>query len=224
MLFGTGKNFLSATIILLFVFSYACSQKKEEKTMSAAEHRERAFAFIQEGNVAQAIQEQIKAVELDGNNAQLLIELCGFYLDANDLKNARITAEKITAMDNKNAWGHSLYAEVLEKSGEEKKGLEERKIASELDKENLLFLTNLGIAQENSGDNASAKITYEQVINKNPKFIYALVRLGLLEDELGNKQKAVELLEKAVTLSSTEIDDEAFKESARKKLSELKKN
>lgn len=224
MRFGTGRKILSSAIILLSVVSFACSQKKEEKKMSAAEHREKAFIFMQEGKTAQAIQEQVKAVELDGSNAQLLIELCGFYLDANDLKNARITAEKIIAADDKNVWGHSLYAEVLEKSGEEKKGLEERKIASELDKENPLFLTNLGIAQENSGDNAAAKITYEQVINKNPRFIYALVRLGLLEDELGDKQKAVELLEKAVMLPSAEVDDEGFKESARKKLSELKKN
>jgi Tfp pilus assembly protein PilF len=222
MRFGIDKQYLIIFTALLILFGNACSQTKEKKMVLAKDHNEKALEFIYRGNAKDAIQEQLKAIELDDKNIKFWIEIAGFYLDVDDVKNARNAAEKIIEIDKKNAWGHFLYAEVLEKSGDEKGGFEEIKLACELDNENLLFLTNLGIAQENINDVISAKVTYEKVLNKNPNYIFSLVRLGLLEIDLGNKQKAITLFEEAVKQKPIEIGDESFIKVASDKLAELK--
>jgi tetratricopeptide (TPR) repeat protein len=222
MRFGTGNKGLIILAALLIFFSSACSQSKEEKMKLAEEHHKKALEFVFNGNVKSAIKEQLEAIKLDGENAELWVDLTGFYLEDNDFQKAKNSAEKILLLDSKNAWGHSLYGDILEKLGDEKKGLEYRKLASELDKENPIFLTNYGVALENSGDNNSAKKIYEEVLAKKPTYIYAIVRLALLEDELGNVNKSITLLEKVVNLPAERIDDDNLIETAKSKLLLLK--
>jgi tetratricopeptide (TPR) repeat protein len=222
MLSGTGNKGLIILTALLILFSSACSQSKEEKMKLAEEHHKKALEFVFNGNAKSAIKEQLEAIKLDGENTKLWVDLTGFYLQDNDLQKARNSAEKVLILDSKNAWGHSLYGDILEKLGDEKKGLEYRKLASELDKENPIFLTNYGVALENSGDNSSAKKIYEEVLTKKPNYIYSIVRLALLEEELGNLNKSITLLEKAVNLPAERVDDDNLIETAKSKLLLLK--
>jgi tetratricopeptide (TPR) repeat protein len=222
MLSGTGNKTLIILTALMIFFSSACSQTKEEKMKLAEEHHKKALEFVFNGNVKNAIKEQLEAIKLDGENAELWVDLIGLYLDDNDLEKAKNSAEKAIQLDGKNAWGHSLYGDILEKLGDEKKGLEYRKLASELDKENPIFLTNYGVALENLGDNNLAKKCYEDTLAKHPDFTFALVRLGLLEIDLGHKEKAVVWLEKALQIKPLTQNDENFIKVASDKLAELK--
>jgi tetratricopeptide (TPR) repeat protein len=222
MLSGTGNKGLIILTALLIFFSSACSQTKEEKMKLAKQHHQKALEFVFNGNVKSAIQEQLEAIKLDSENAELWVDLIGLYLDDNDLEKAKNSAEKAIQIDSKNAWGHSLYGDILEKLGKDKEGLEHRKLASELDKENPIFLTNYGVALENLGDNNLAKKCYEDALSKNSNFIFALVRLGLLERDLGNIEKATELLEKAIKTTPVVENDEGFIKFASDKLTELK--
>jgi tetratricopeptide (TPR) repeat protein len=222
MRFGTGKKYLIVLMALLIFFSNACSQTKEEKMKLAEEHHKKALEFVFNGDVKSAIKEQLEAIKLDGENTELWVDLTGFYLEDNDFQKAKNSAEKILLLDSKNAWGHSLYGDILEKLGDEKKGLEYKKLASELDKENPIFLTNYGVALENSGDNISAKKIYEEVLAKKPNYIYSIVRLALLEEELGNINKSISLLEEAVKLPAERVDDDNLIKTAKSKLLLLK--
>ncbi len=223
MLSGTGNKGLIILTALLIFFSSACSQTKEEKMKSAKEYSDKAIDLRYKGDIKGAIQEQLKAIELNQDETELSVNLIGFYLDDGNIEKAKETTEKALNLIPNNAWVNYFYGEVLEKKGDYDKALKYRSKAVELEPTNPLFLSNLGSVQESVGNKVSAKESFKKALQINPNYIFALHRLGQLEEE-DNKKEAIRLFEKIVNIPESQYDlgDENFVEEARKKLNKLK--
>jgi tetratricopeptide (TPR) repeat protein len=220
---GIGKKYLILVTALLIFFSSACSQTKEEKMKLAKDHSNKALELRYKGDVKGAIQEQLKAIELNQDETELSVNLIGFYLDDGNIEKAKETTEKVLNLIPNNAWINYFYGEVLEKKGDYDKALKYRSKAVELEPANPLFLSNLGSVQESIGNKVSAKESFKKALQINPNYIFALHRLGQLEEE-DNKKEAIRLFEKIINMPKSLYDfgDESFVEEASKELNKLK--
>ncbi len=205
--------------LLLNLVTCACSQTKGGKLELAKQHKEKALNLRYEGDIQGAIKEQLKAVELDDKNVELLSNLAGFYLDANEVEKAKQTAEKVVKLDSNSAWGHFLQAESLLKSGETKGALSEYLKAFELQPQNAMFAVSVGALYSELDDKKNEKKYYVKALEINPNYTAAIYNLALLEEEEGNTEKAIYLYEKVLNL---EKEDKEMLRRAREKLEILK--
>jgi tetratricopeptide (TPR) repeat protein len=224
MRFGTDNKGLIILTALLIFFSSACSQTKEEKIKSVKEHSDKALELRYKGDIKGAIQEQLKAIESNQDDAELSVNLIAYYLDDKNTEKAKETAEMALKITPNNAWVNYLYGEILEKNGKYDSALKYRSKAVEIDPENYTFLSNLASVQESLGDKESAKNNFKKALKINPTHIFALHRLGQLEEEYGNEKEAVGLFEKVIGMpeSQYEIGDESFIKDAKERLAKLR--
>ncbi len=63
-------------------------------------------------------------------------------------------------------------------------------------------LTNLGWAQFKLGRLAEARTTFQRALDRNPQYWPALLDLGILESDAGNRMRALELFRQVVEIST----------------------
>jgi tetratricopeptide (TPR) repeat protein len=230
MRFGVESDKLFFLFLLIsFLFLNACGQSKTEKAKLHNEYAKRASELRRNGDLQEAIKEQEKAVSLLPENGKPLTVLAGMYLDLYEqdaskinLEKAREILKKSTELDPKDAIGHKMYSETLERLGDKQGAIKELEIAVEMQPENLDNLVNLGVIQQSVKDNKSATESFEKVLLQNPNYIYALYQYGEAELENKNIEKAKELFGKAIKSSSQSGNtDSRYIELSRKRLEEL---
>jgi tetratricopeptide (TPR) repeat protein len=219
MLFGADKRFVTLfAAALLTWFSSACGQTREAKMNLARQHADKAMELRQKGDIAGAIKAQLEAVELDSKNVEYQRNLIGFYLDANDLKKAKETAEKTLVFAPQDAWVHYLYGEALSGLGDKNGALMQYQKAVNLNPNYPVFMVNLAVIYGELGETGKAREYYEQAIKADPNYATASYNLAILEEAAGNREKAMALYRNVIAL---EREDEEMVSRAREKLQNL---
>ncbi len=75
------KIFIVALIIIAFLITNACGQSQEQKMKMFDAHEEKARNYRIKGNYQAALQEQLKAVELNPENTGSQIILANIYIE-----------------------------------------------------------------------------------------------------------------------------------------------
>ncbi len=223
MRIGTIRSSSFLLLVSFLLITTACAQSEAEKLKLSYQHEDKALELRQKGDIQGAIREQQKAIELNSNDSKPLTVLAGMYIEEKNWQKVKDVSSKAVKLNPKDAWAHYLLAQALDNLGNNQESLKERRIASDLEPDNTLFLVNLGVAQELSGDNKAARESYKKAVSINPDYIYGLYRLGLLEAEEGNLEKAKQIFEKIIQTKPTEEGDEKFIEEIRQRLEQLER-
>lgn len=233
MRFGISKYRAKALCIMLGLIinlsTASCAQSQAAKFAESQQLQEKSNTLRLQGDLDGALTEQLKAVAITPDDEQLLIVLASVYSEISRehnkpeyLQKAKETLEKAVKLYPNNAVAHDSLAAALLQLKDKQYSLKERQEAIRLDPTNLRYLTNVGVTQENLGDNESARKTYNLVLLKNVFYIYALYRSGELDNDEGNYETAVETFERALTAKPTELDDTDFQETIKRRLAEIK--
>lgn len=147
----------------------ALADTANEQPSSAKAQADYAVALYATGDISQAKDYYEKAVKLDADNATLRNNLGNTYRDLGDYQKAVDNYQKAIALDAKatNAYMNlaNLYLYTLDQAEIAIKTYQEA-LRNIPDNQELQVL--LGIAYEQSGDKASAKATYQAVLQQNP--------------------------------------------------------
>ena len=211
------KIFIVALIIIAFLITNACAQTQEQKMKMFDAHEEKARNYRIKGNHQAALQEQLKAVELNPENAGSQIILGNIYIELEQWDKAIETLQKATELDAKDERGFYLLALALEGKGEKGKAIESLQKAIKIKPEDTLFLAKLAYLYDEIGNKNKAKEIYNQILVENPNYTDVIYNLAILEE--GNTEKAIYLYEKVLNL---EKEDKEMLRRAREKLEILK--
>lgn len=128
--------------------------------------------------------------------------------------------EKVLDFEPDNDNAKIQIAEIYVQSGQEPmKGIEILKKIVEQDPEHVQALTTLGRFSLQSGQYDKAKERLEKVLQIEPNNTEAIYFLAFTEAELGNKQKAIQLMELCKTL----VNNPEFDKEIEQFINELKK-
>lgn len=230
MLFGTDrlqKTILIGILGLLALSQIACgqsaTQKEQERIEQVMKHEEAARQFREKGDFQAALAEQQKAVELNPDDDESLRLLGGIYIELKQWDNAIEILERGKKINpNNGAVRYELFwAEAG--AGNKNKSLSELKEAARLSPDNVIYLTNLGIAYGDIDEKVSEREAYNKALEINPNYLTATYNLALLEAEENNKPRAIELLKKMLSQLSTTKDEERIKR-VQEKLKELEQS
>ncbi|QQR96785.1 MAG: tetratricopeptide repeat protein [Sphingobacteriales bacterium] len=128
--------------------------------------------------------------------------------------------KKVLDFEPDNVDAKIQMAEIYVQDGQEPmKGIEILKGIVEKNPENLVALTTLGRLSLQSGQYDKAKERLEKVLQLDPQNTEAIYFLAFTEAELGNKQKAIQLMELCKTL----VNNPEFDKEIEQFINELKK-
>jgi tetratricopeptide (TPR) repeat protein len=224
MLFGIGDKGLIMLIALLIFFGNACSQTKEEKMKSAKEHSDKALELRYKGDIKGAIQEQLKAIESNQDDAELSVNLIAYYLDDKNTEKAKETAEMALKITPNNAWVNYLYGEILVESGKKEKALAAYLKASELDSNNFSFKLTLGTTYGDLGQFSKEKVCYQEVLKLDPKNVTAIYNLGVVAEREREIDLAIELFQQTIEIDPQNEERVLRAKDKIKNLKDLKKD
>ena len=235
MRFGSSNSWLQIVLqamlvsILLMLTNAACAQSEAARIKESRQHEAKALELRQGGNLENALKEQQKAVELNPNDSKPLTILAGIARQISReqnkpeyLQQSKEALEKAITLNDKDAVAHEMLADVLDLSGDKERALAEQKEAARLEPQNLNYLTNVGLMQNELYQIEEARETYRSVLAKDPKFIYALYQFGVFEEQEGNVVRATEFYESALRAQPKESGDKLYQEDVQKRLGELK--
>lgn len=212
--------FLSVGVL----FASCAGQTINEKRELAHIHLKKGKELREHGKMKEAIEEQIKATELDPSNEELFIILSGMYQEQRDWTNAISSAKRAIKIAPNNPECHYTLAWAFNESGDYKSAVESFQEAVRLAPQNTNYLMNLGGAYEEFGNLKRSREYYEKALEIDPNYVPAIYLLGLLEADEGETVKAIKLLKQAV---DTKIPAERMAEQggsqrdAKKRLEEL---
>lgn len=206
-------------LVLLFMTN-ACGQSEEEKLKLSYEHEDKALELRLKGDLQGAIKEQLKAIEINSNDAKPLVVLADMYLDNKNLDKAKKTLEKALSIDSEDAIAHHLYGITNDKLGELDLAIFHAKKAVEYDRKNTRYLSNLGAFYGEANNRKLQREAYEKALQIDPNYLTAVYNLGLLEAEEKNYDEAVKLLERVIKES---VNDEEGVRRSKDKIKEIEK-
>ena len=230
MRFGErNRKLLYFTSLILCLFINACGQNNEENYRLASNYENDAIKLAETGNYDKAIEKQRKAISLDSENEKRPIILAKMLLDrydekkvGSDLNEAKLLLEKAISVRPDDILLRNTLIVILEKNGDEQGVLKESLKVVELAPDDLQALTNLAIAYDSLNQNKKARKTFEQVLEKNPNYIYGLYHFGEFEFDLKNFDKATDLFKRATIVQvSPDDSDIKYQELSRKRLEEM---
>src|SRR5262249_44490587 len=101
-------------LVALAIPSVAQTQSNTTKSIRAEAylHFAKARLAAEQGQLADAITEYKKALELDANNSQIYSEMAETYLRAQQVRNAVTAAQSAVKADPDNVDGHKILASV----------------------------------------------------------------------------------------------------------------
>ena len=175
---------------------------------AAAEHNDRGLGLLNQGKSAQAIDEFLKALELDPKNTASRFNLAAIYEREGRLDEAVYHYEKIVNVEPRNPTAHNNLGVLYDRKDLSAEAIREFETVLEIDPRNSLAAKNLDTAkrkqaarQERERQIASAKQAAEAKPD-NPAALYNLARTYAF---YGDNEQALASLDKALKLGFNDL-------------------
>ena len=234
MRFGSSNNLLLFVLqtmlvsIVLMLTNVACAQDEAARIKESRQHEAKALELRLKKDFRGALQEQLKAVELNPKDSKPLTILAGIYEEINEnekapenLQKAKDVLEKAVELDSNDAVAHEMLGDVSDLTGNKEQALAKFKEAARLEPKNLRYLTNVAVMQNELNQIEEVRQTLRTVLAKDPNYIYALYQFGFVEEQEKNFVQAKEYYQTALKAQPKERDDAYFQEEAKKRLDNL---
>jgi protein O-mannosyl-transferase len=194
-----------AILSLIFCLGAVEAQGSEE---AVTEHNGRGLELLKQGKTSQAIDEFLKAIELNPKDTAPRFQLAAIYEREGRLDEAVYHYEKILNVESRNAAAHNNLGILYDRKELSVESIHEFEAALEIDPRNSLAAKNLDTAkrkqaarQERERQIAAAKQTAEAKPD-NPGALYNLARTYAF---YGDNEKALASLEKALKLGFNDL-------------------
>ncbi|MBC7232182.1 MAG: tetratricopeptide repeat protein [Chloroflexi bacterium] len=185
----------------------------------AATHLAQGRQFLEQGKVNEAIAEFQSALRLDANSVEGHFQLGNAYFQQGKLEEAAKEFQKAVELAPENIDARSNLGAAYYELGQFDKATSEFKKAIALKPEDADIHYNLGAAYVQQFQLEAGIAEFKEALRLNPDLTRAYFGLGNAYKLQGNKQEAIQALEKFLSLSN-EADLRAIAESL---LAELKR-
>ncbi len=205
----TVKKALVWTLSILWIFSlFACAGAQAKRKKQAQVTRTLGEAYLQQGNVTEALRELLKAEKLNPNDHLLHNDLGLAYMAKQRLEKAEFHFKK--AIDLRSEYApakNNLGTVYLAKKDWDAAIAQFQTVAGDILYATPHYpLTNMGIAYYNKKDFGNAERYYQDALDLQPDFGLALRGLGKTYIALNKLPEAVATLEKAVKTAPQSAD------------------
>lgn len=194
-----------STLAILFCLGVVGADGAEE---AVTQHNDRGRELSKQGKTSQAIDEFLKAIELNPKDTASRFQLAAIYEREGRLDEAVYHYEKIVNVEPRNATAHNNLGVVYDRKGLSDEAIREFETALEIDPQNSLAKKNLDTAKKNQAARqererqiAAAKQTAEAKPD-NPAALYNLARTYAF---YGDNEQALASLEKALKLGFNDL-------------------
>ncbi len=161
-------------------------------------HNQLGVTYRFQGRYDGAEQAFERALELDSDFAEALLNYGIMRLERNDVAGAKELYQKAIRLNSKNHMAHYRLGEALLKEGQPHLALKSLNTALSLDRNNASIMAKMGEAYEMQGNDAAAVANYQKAIHANPGFMPAHVNLANLYDFRGDGELAMSALRNAL--------------------------
>ncbi len=197
----TYKRALAWALLILWIVSvFACAGTQAKRNKQAQVTRNLGEAYMQQGNITEALREFLKAEKLNPNDHLLHNDLGLAYMAKERLEKAEYHFKKAIDLRNEYASAkNNLGTVYLAKKDWDAAIAQFQTVAGDVLYATPHYpLTNMGFAYYHKKDYASAEKYYQDALDLQPEFGLALRGLGKTYIALNNFPAAVSMLEKAV--------------------------
>jgi type IV pilus biogenesis/stability protein PilW len=206
------KVLLSLLIMIMALVSVSCRGSKElteEQKKMAQSHYQMGLSYFSEKNITKALQELIKAYEINPGDKEIAHLLGLLYLSKKEYEKAEMHVKEAITLRNgdfpkaRNNLG-VIYLE-MERYDD---AIREFGIAAK----NILYdtpefaYTNMGWAYYKKGDTIKAKENYEKSIETEPRYSLAYYNLGNLHFDLEEYDDALTQFKAAIKFFPNYLD------------------
>jgi tetratricopeptide (TPR) repeat protein len=189
--------------VVVFAFILSLATVRGARADDIVEPGERGAELLQQGKTSQAIDEFLKAIELNPKDTDPRFQLAAIYEREGRLDEAIYHYEKIVSAAPRNATAHNNLGVLYDHKGRSVDSIREFEATLEIDPQNALAAKNVetarkkqSIRQESERQIAAAKEAAEAKPD-NPTALYSLARTYAF---YGDRQQAIASLEKALKL------------------------
>jgi Tfp pilus assembly protein PilF len=167
-------------------------------TPSASEHVELGMAYVEEGQLEEAIIEFEEAIRLDPDHADAHLKLGTAYHKQGKLEEAIAAYKKVVELDPDSATAHSNLGLAYYDQGRLDEAIAAYKKAVELDPDSATAHSNLGLAYAHQGQLDEAVAEYKEAIRLDPNYPAAHHNLGLAHASQGRLDEAIAEYKEAI--------------------------
>jgi Flp pilus assembly protein TadD len=170
---------------------------------AATEITNRGVTLLQEGKTSAAIDEFLKAIDLNPKNISSRFQLASIYEREGRLDEAIYHLEKIVSAAPRNATAHNNLGVLYDRQGRSTDAMREFETTLEIDPQNALAAKNLEMAKKNQSireereRQIAAARQAAEAKPESPSVAYTLARTYAF---YGEKEQALAALEKALRL------------------------
>jgi Flp pilus assembly protein TadD len=210
VLFGINNKVKIVFFLLILVGfgSVSCAQSEEAKSEQSRQYQRKSNELRLQGNLEEAITEQLKAVEITPNDLQAQSVLGSLYIQTAQEKNkpeylqkAKEPLEKAIKINPNDAVAHNMLADALDQTGDKQGALRELQESVRLDPKNARYLNSLGAVYGLLGDTKKEREFYEKAIVADDSYSAAFYNLALLEKAEGNFDIAIGFFNRSIKLA-----------------------
>ena len=205
----TCKKILVWMVSILWIFSlFACAGTQAKRNKQAQVTRALGEAYMQQGNITEALRELLKAEKLNPNDHLLHNDLGLAYMAKQRLEKAEFHFKKAIDLRTEYAPAKNNFGTVylVKKDWDAAIAQFQTVVGDILYATPHYPLTNMGIAYFNKKDYVNAEKYYREALDLQPEFRLALRGLGKTYIALNKLSEAVSTLEKAVKTAPQHAD------------------
>ncbi len=177
----------------------------EKYPQNAYFHRSAAWLLTGKQQIAEAIDEYLKAIELDGQTVSDYKNVGRLLISANRSDEALTVYEKLTTLDPNDAEAQEIYASLLAQTGDEDAVIEarEKALAAKPDDTNLMF--SLGRMYFRRGDYQKAVEKFDRLLALRPDDLEAMEYRGNALQNDGKFNEAIRAYEKILAFKPDHV-------------------
>lgn len=205
----TRRKALVWTLSILWIFLlFACAGNQAKRNKQAQVTRNLGEAYMQQGNITEALREFLKAEKLNPNDHLLHNDLGLAYMVKERFEKAEYHFKKAIELKTEFAAAkNNLGTVYLAQKDWDAAIAQFQTVAGDVLYATPHFpLNNMGLAYYNKKDYASAEKYYQEALELQPEFGLALRGLGKTYIALNKLPEAVSMLEKAVKTAPESAD------------------
>lgn len=213
------KHILARVILVCCVMLTACAK---DKRAEAKLHYDKGQTLRSTGDLRGALREFQHSAELFPGSAITHTMVGITHSDLEEWGEGAQAFQRAIQLNPGYATAHHRYGYLLEQTGDLQAALREHAESVRLDPNNAAYLVSLGRAQADSGQVAESRTSYEQALRAEPNYPYALLYLGELSIAQGDKDKAIEYLQRSIESFTKNLPNDPGIDYAQRKLAEAR--
>ncbi|MCX7991082.1 MAG: tetratricopeptide repeat protein [Proteobacteria bacterium] len=195
------------TYILLFCLFTGCAPNQNSIKQSKI-HYEMGILYFQEGDYVRALQEFVRAKDLNDSDKFVWNALGLAYKERKLLKEAKDAFERAISIDRDYSEAYNNLGVLYLEEGKYKESIRyfEKAVKNIFYTTPELAYNNMGFAYEKLNDQLNAEKNYKEAISINPSFSPAYINLARIYEQQGRYKEAEEVLNKFLTAFENHLE------------------